>query len=290
MTQPTTTPEGLLSRRVLLAAAATLGLSACAGEPISPGQTTPSGSAAPSPADTQPAETSTPSAETPAETDTPSPTPTRASDPSWDADSRYVLVNKRNPLEPANYEPDDLRVLDLRGVYETPQMMRAEAAEACEDLFAAAAAEGLALAVSTAYRGFEHQRSLYETRYAERGQQATDESTARPGYSEHQTGLAVDLASIENPECQLGQCFGETPEGMWVAEHAHEFGFIIRYPDGAEAQEITGYFYEPWHLRYLGVETATEVVQAGVTLEEYWEQPPAPDYEHDYATDPHLHS
>ena len=100
---------------------------------------------------------------------------------------------------------------------------------------------------------------------------------SRPGYSEHQTGLAADVISIENPDCMLGECFADTPEGQWVAENAHRFGFIIRYLEDME--RITGYPYEPWHLRYVGVETATEVFELGLTLEEYWEQPAAPDYD-----------
>lgn len=80
----------------------------------------------------------------------------------------------------------------------------------------------------------------------------------------------------DNHQCNLHACFAETQQGQWLAEHAHRFGFIIRYPENAK--EITGYSYEPWHLRYVGEPTATEITSQDVTLEEYWNQPPAPDY------------
>lgn len=207
----------------------------------------------------------------------PSPTPTRASDPSWDPDSIHVLVNRQNPLEPADYEPQDLVVPEVRVSTENQQLLRLLAADALEKLFAAIQDEGMELALTSAYRPYDQQLALYRDRHAQQGTEATDEGMARPGYSEHQTGLAADVISIDNPECIHGDCFADTPEGRWVAQHAHEFGFIIRYPEGAE--EITGYQYEPWHLRYVGEETAAEVFEEGLTLEEYWEQAPAAEYD-----------
>lgn len=200
----------------------------------------------------------------------------RASDPSWDPDSIHVLVNPLNPLDPPDHEPEDLTVPDVQAVREG-QQLREEAAEALEELFAAAEAQGHQLTLTSAYRPFERQAQLYEERAAEWGQEAADEYTARPGHSEHQTGLAADVIAHDNPQCGLGECFAETPEGVWTAEHAAEFGFIIRYPEGAE--DITGYSYEPWHLRYVGEETAEAVAEEDVTLEEFWDQPPASDYE-----------
>ncbi|GAA4473791.1 hypothetical protein GCM10023190_06610 [Enteractinococcus fodinae] len=143
-----------------------------------------------------------------------------------------------------------------------------------------AADDGIELWVTTAYRDFAHQQALYEQRLAELGQEAADKFTARPGYSEHQTGLAVDMSFAGNTDCNLRECFAETEQGQWLAEHVARFGFIIRYPEGAES--ITGYSYEPWHLRYVGVPTAHEVTEQDVTLEEYWNQPAAPDYTADY--------
>ena len=87
-----------------------------------------------------------------------------------------------------------------------------------------------------------------------------DAYSARPGHSEHQTGYTIDCNTIDTN-------FGSTPEGIWLRDHCHEYGFIIRYPLGRE--NITGYAYEPWHIRYVGVEYATEIYEQGLTLEEY---------------------
>jgi D-alanyl-D-alanine carboxypeptidase len=102
-----------------------------------------------------------------------------------------------------------------------------------------------------------------------------DRSSARAGYSEHQTGWAVDL--YDSDVCRLKRCFGRSAAGTWVAAHAWEYGFIIRYPDGAV--DITGYIWEPWHLRYVGIELSTEMHETGVqTLEEFFGLGPAPSY------------
>ncbi len=197
------------------------------------------------------------------------------SEASWDPESVHVLVNKENPLEPADHEPSDLTVPDVPMEFEG-QQLREEAAVALEELFAAAEEDGVELLVTTAYRGYDHQLALYEGYAEEMGQEAADEVSARPGYSEHQTGLAADFSHPGNEDCYLSACFGETEAGQWLAENGHDHGFIIRYPEGA--QDITGFSYEPWQLRYVGEETAAAVVAQDVTLEEYWDQPAAPDY------------
>ncbi|MEG0486259.1 MAG: M15 family metallopeptidase, partial [Oscillospiraceae bacterium] len=99
------------------------------------------------------------------------------------------------------------------------------------------------------------------------GVEAADRYSARPGYSEHQTGLTYDIGEKGKEDVWLTEAFGETPAGKWVAEHAHEYGFIMRYPKGKE--EITGYMYESWHFRYVGVDIATEIYKRQGTLEEY---------------------
>ena len=213
------------------------------------------------------------------ETGTGKPGDAPVSEASGEPDSIHVLVNKAEPLDPLDYEPEDLTGVDIPQRY-GGQQMREEPAGALEELFAAAAQEDLELEVTTAYRDYAHQQALYDSRYAEQGQEATDELTARPGHSEHQTGLAVDLSFPGNEDCYLSTCFGETEQGQWLGERAWEFGFIIRYPEGAE--ETTGFDYEPWHLRYVGEETAEAVVEEGTTLEEYWDQSAAPEYETDY--------
>ena len=135
--------------------------------------------------------------------------------------------------------------------------------------------EGLGFSISTGYRSYNHQGGVYFSYAQASSYWAADQGSARPGYSEHQTGLAVDIFTSE--ECRLKRCFGDSAIGLWVAEHAHEYGFVIRYPDGKKA--VTGYAWEPWHLRYVGVAVAGAVRESGVTtLEEYFGLAAAPTY------------
>lgn len=201
----------------------------------------------------------------------------QASQASWDPDSIHVLVNRQNPLEPVDHSPDDLVEVEVRSSAEQPVTLREEPAQAVEELFDDALDDGVSLAATSGYRSFDFQARLYSARHEQQGTESTDEFAARPGYSEHQTGLAVDVISIDNPECIMGECFHETPEFEWLEDTAQDYGFVIRYPEGAE--HITGFAYEPWHLRYVGPETAEEVVELDITLEEYWRQPAASDYD-----------
>lgn len=141
----------------------------------------------------------------------------------------------------------------------------AEASNQIWAMFAAAKAEGLNMRVQSGYRSYVDQRIIYNNYVARDGQAAADRYSARPGHSEHQSGLAFDLNTYYYDG--LTQAFGECPEGKWLAENCHKFGFIIRYPKDKE--HITGYMYEPWHVRYLGVEKATAVYESGLCLEEY---------------------
>lgn len=131
---------------------------------------------------------------------------------------------------------------------------------AFESMRAEAATLGLNLYISSGFRSYASQSAIYNRFVANEGVAGADTHSARPGHSEHQTGLAIDLNTIS-------ESFGYTPEGRWVAENAHRFGFIVRYPQGK--QSITGYVWEPWHLRYLGVDAATAVYNSGLSLEEY---------------------
>lgn len=124
----------------------------------------------------------------------------------------------------------------------------------------AAAKEGLNIYMSSGYRSYSYQSLIYNNYVSWYGQIMADTFSARPGHSEHQTGLAIDVNTIDDS-------FANTPEAIWLENHAHEYGFIVRYPKGKE--NITGYKYEPWHIRYLGVETATAVYKSGLSLEEY---------------------
>lgn len=226
-------------------------------------------------------------APSPSATPTPEPEPERASDASSDPDSIHVLANRHNPLQPADYEPDDLVYPNVvQSGPEDAMMMREEAAAALEDLFVAAEQEASALGLVSGYRSFDYQVQIYSQRHAEVGTEETDLYMSRPGYSEHQTGLTADVVGSANPDCILGTCFADTEEGQWVADNAHRFGFVVRYLEDME--DITGYPYEPWHLRYVGEETAEEVYEEGLTMEEYWEVDPAPDYDEPEPNPEHL--
>ena len=135
-----------------------------------------------------------------------------------------------------------------------------EAYAALQEMFQGAAAEGISLEIVSGYRSFDRQSTLYNNYVARDGVEAADTYSARAGHSEHQTGLAFDLNSLE-------ESFGETREGIWLREHCWEYGFIIRYPKGKES--VTGYMYEPWHVRYLGKSAAKSVFDSGLCLEEY---------------------
>ncbi|WP_062519652.1 M15 family metallopeptidase [Demequina silvatica] len=182
-----------------------------------------------------------------------------------------VVVNKVRPLEPEQFAPEDLvTVTDVPG----GATMREEAAAAMTALHSAAAAEDAGFTISTAYRSHSAQAHLYATYAAEQGTAAADRFSARAGYSEHQTGLAADIRA---DGCDLEPCFADTAAGRYVAAHAWEHGFLVRYPPDSE--DVTGYIYEPWHLRYVGIELAAAMRDAGVdTMEEYFGLDPAPDY------------
>lgn len=179
-----------------------------------------------------------------------------------------TVVNKARPLVPATYVPPQL--VTASGTVLVP-----EAAAALSAMIDAAAVEGVRVLAVSGYRSFDAQTRLYDGYTNSYGQVHTDALSARPGFSEHQTGLAVDIG---NPDatCALQPCFAVTPAGSWAAANAARFGFIIRYPEGASA--VTGYAYEPWHLRYVGPEQAASIVKSGLALEAYEGLPPAPSY------------
>lgn len=188
-----------------------------------------------------------------------------------DPTSYTVLVNQDHPL-PGGYVPPDLTIPDVPFPFHEnlpKKQMRQKAGKALEKLFEEAEKQGIQLYAQSGYRSYERQKELY----AFKGQRAggvAKQVSARPGTSEHQTGLAMDI-TCRSVGFKLNQTFGQTKEGRWVARHAHQYGFIIRYPKGKE--QITRFTYEPWHLRYVGKETATEIQKKNLTLEEYYETP-----------------
>nr|WP_320025816.1 M15 family metallopeptidase [uncultured Acetobacterium sp.] len=190
-------------------------------------------------------------------------TGTTASQAIIDPTDMLVLVNKTTSLA-EDYVPSDLVWVDLPGVRET--QLRKEAAAALEDLFDAATAKKLSLYCCSGYRSYQTQEELYTENVKTFGQKEADLVSAKPGQSEHQTGLAMDVTA-ESVNFDLQESFGQTPEGEFIKNNAHQYGFIIRYPKDKTA--ITGYAYEPWHLRYVGKDVASEIYADNLTFEEY---------------------
>ena len=187
-----------------------------------------------------------------------------------DPTSIWLVVNKDRPIS-TDYVPADLVLANVNRREDKSDeelMLRQEVATSLEDMFSAATSEaGLALLLGSAYRSAALQETYYSNYVATSGQEEADKFSAKPGTSEHQTGMSADISS-DDKTCYLEICFSETPEGMWLAENAHRFGFIIRYQEGKE--EITGYQYEPWHVRYVGEDLAKEIYESNVTLEEFF--------------------
>jgi D-alanyl-D-alanine carboxypeptidase len=206
-----------------------------------------------------------------------SPAPTNAAFnknqyPNDIASSLWVVVNKGRQL-PADYTPTDLEVpnVPLRLGASVPEMhVRADTARAMEAMFADAKAKNIALKLESGYRSYSVQVSVYGGYAASSGTTKADTFSARPGHSEHQTGLAADIEPLDRT-CEVQQCFETTPEGKWLAENAYKYGFIIRYQKNT--QELTGYEYEPWHVRYVGKDLAAQLRQSGQTLEQFFGLP-----------------
>jgi zinc D-Ala-D-Ala carboxypeptidase len=184
-----------------------------------------------------------------------------------DPTSPWVVVNKLRPINPEDFEPDDL--VEVPVDYTNEPELRQEASDAVVAMFQAALDEaGLELASNSAYRSFSAQENVYD---------GDDLTTARPGFSEHQTGLSIDIGPLSG-ECSLDECFAETDEGAWLRDNAWRWGFVLRYP--ADKIEVTGYSFEPWHFRWVGNDLAAKMRERGITtLEEFFGLPPAPDYE-----------
>ena len=206
----------------------------------------------------------------------PSPEPEPDPEPQWDIDSPdsiTVVVNKQRPLDPIDWAPDDLVMPDVPN--NNGQPMREPAAAAIEQMYAAASADGAPFVIASAYRPYEMQADLFQSYVNRDGVEAAETYSARPGHSEHQTGLVADVD--DGSGCAFEFCFGDTAAGRWIAENAYRYGFVVRYQEGQ--QEVTGYIYEPYHLRYIGEEAAKAMHEQGaLTLEEFFGVDPAPSY------------
>lgn len=178
-----------------------------------------------------------------------------------------ILVNKSNSLS-RNYQPDDLVIPNIRFdniADDMVQYVRYDAAIALEELFQSAESQGINLIAVSGYRSYSYQDNVYRNEVNTVGRIEADKYVAKAGESEHQTGLSMDILSDEY--LSLDDGFENTIAFSWLEDNMSNFGFILRFPKGKE--DITGYSYEPWHIRYVGISAATEIMEEGLTLEEY---------------------
>ena len=174
-----------------------------------------------------------------------------------------ILVNKFHKLE-EDYVVEDLVPVSLQYAYDG-HYIKKEVLENFIDLWHDAKENGFTIIINSSYRDYEYQEQLYENYSRVHGRTEADTFSAKPGHSEHQTGLAIDVAAYGSNIDD----FGQTPEFEWMKDNAHKYGFILRYPEGKE--HITGYMCEPWHYRYVGKEVAKEIYEMGITFDEYYE-------------------
>ena len=177
--------------------------------------------------------------------------------------SKYImLVNKQNAL-PLDYKPNLVmpRVKFLKDTRRESRLMDKIAAKALEELFKVAKSENIIFIGSSAYRSYKSQVEIFNDAIKLKGVDYANKYVAKPGKSEHQTGLTIDVTN------ETRAFHKNSPEAKWLANNAHRFGFILRYLEGKE--DITGYNYEPWHIRYVGKDAAKEIYGKNITLEEY---------------------
>ncbi|MCI8647952.1 MAG: M15 family metallopeptidase [Firmicutes bacterium] len=185
-----------------------------------------------------------------------------------DRSSEYlILVNKTHGIG-KTHKPKDLKAAKPAASDrpEEYQKLRKAAARAFYRLSKGAKKKDCVIKLTTGFRPYDYQKTLYKQYIQADGKKRAEQYSAKPGYSEHQSGLSADVSS-PSVDYELTRSYGKTKEGKWLAKNAHKYGFIIRYPKGRE--DITGYEYEPWHIRYVGTDAAKEIYEQGITLEEY---------------------
>lgn len=182
-------------------------------------------------------------------------------------DEYLMLVNKEVRLE-ESYEPETLILPNVSFTASSDiivRVMEEKAAKALEELFEAAKEDGIILLANSGYRSYSIQKNLYETNLRVKGRAHTEKYSAQPGASEHQTGLAMDIVAQDYQSLDEG--FDNTAAFKWLSENAYKYGFILRYLEGKE--DITGYAYEPWHYRYVGLPYSEYITKNNLTLEEF---------------------
>jgi D-alanyl-D-alanine carboxypeptidase len=173
-----------------------------------------------------------------------------------------ILVNKFNYL-PADYEIKDLVKMNLQYAF-NDKSIRQEVYDSFKEMVNVAKQEGLTIVANSAYRDNAYQTSVYDSIKNRQGKEKADSLAARPGHSEHETGLAIDVSTLKGGL----EGFETTEEFKWMKDNAYKFGFILRYPEGKEY--LTGYAYEPWHYRYVGTEVAEKINELDITFDEYY--------------------
>jgi len=184
-----------------------------------------------------------------------------------DPDSTWILVNKNHPLK-KDYIPKNLMIAEVGykpNLSEEEKSIRKIAIADLEKMFIDAKNEGINLIIGSGYRSIQKQSMYFNSLVSKVGYTEANKTIAVPGESEHHTGLSVDI-STELRDCYLESCFKDTKDGMWLKNNSFKYGFILRYPEGKES--ITGYSYEPWHFRYLGIDLAKAIHDSKLTFEE----------------------
>lgn len=192
--------------------------------------------------------------------------------PSDVAASPWVVVNKGRVLRP-DYVPNGLTAPDVQkrlAAMSSEMLLAPEAGAALKTMFGVAQTQNVSLKLFSGYRSYYQQQAVYSSFVSRYGVASTDTFSARPGHSEHQTGLAADIEPL-NGTCELETCFETTPEGVWLAANSYKYGFIIRYQKDRE--NITGYQYEPWHIRYVGQQLSLNLFKSGQSMEEFFGLP-----------------
>lgn len=192
------------------------------------------------------------------------------SDKDWYDDSietdltkeTLIIVNKFNYLD-ETYAIDDLVDMSVRYAFDGKKI-KSEVYDAFRSMANAAKEDSLTLVANSTYRTYKYQQSLYNSYKNSKGKKYADSYAARPGYSEHQTGLAIDISTLKSTTDD----FEDTKEFTWLKNNAHKYGFILRYPKNKEY--LTGYNYESWHYRYVGIDVATKIKEENITFDEYY--------------------
>ena len=189
-----------------------------------------------------------------------------------------MLANQDHLLD-SDYIPPDLVKLTVKKISSTPIEMRAAASEALSTMFSAAKEDGITLYAHSGYRSYKTQNTMYYNRL-KKNNGKDDGVVAYPGSSDHQTGLGIDVINKAGIGKKFTSAFAKTKEGQWVAEHCWEYGFVIRYQN--EKEDITKIIYEPWHLRYVGIQVAEYMRDMNYCLEEFTDEWQRTVYEYEH--------